>query len=325
MVGFEHVFSDLLCGRVLPSQLGAFSLKDMDSAVKKMERFVSSTALLYSELELHVRRKRRLRETSLWNQSPERIFSLMARAISTVFARIRLVFNSPARVAAGDKAAAIACGSTPVRLFGECLIFSGTSQEDEGLEEELEAEEICKRGGGGGSTTAPAAMAAPSTVGGSALALHYANIIIIIEKFLRLPHLVGEEARDDLYQMLPTSLKTTLRNKLRSYAKDLAIYDAPVAFDWKSKLEKTLTWLSPMAHNMVTWQTERNFEQSRVVAKVNVLLLQTIYFADREKTEAVICELLVGLNYICRYEQQHNALLRSGGSFDFDHFVDWRL
>lgn len=170
-----------------------------------------------------------------------------------------------------------------------------------------------------------AAYASPSTVGGSALALHYANVIIVIEKLLRYPHLVGEEARDDLYQMLPTSLRLSLRNNLKSYVKNFAIYDAPLAHDWKETLDGILAWLAPLAHNMIRWQSERNFEQQQIVTRTNVLLLQTLYFADREKTEAAICELLVGLNYICRYEHQQNALLDCASSFDFEDCMEWQL
>ncbi|KAL5851904.1 hypothetical protein ACOSQ3_007022 [Xanthoceras sorbifolium] len=169
------------------------------------------------------------------------------------------------------------------------------------------------------------AYAPPSTVGGSALALHYANVIIVIEKLLRYPHLVGEEARDDLYQMLPASLRTSLKTNLKSYVKNLAIYDAPLAHDWKETLDGILKWLAPLAHNMIRWQSERNFEQQQIVTRTNVLLLQTLYFADREKTEAAICELLVGLNYICRYEHQQNALLDCASSFDFEDCMEWQL
>ncbi|KAM7488289.1 hypothetical protein LguiB_025773 [Lonicera macranthoides] len=169
-------------------------------------------------------------------------------------------------------------------------------------------------------------VCAPSTtVGGSALALHYANVIIVIEKLLRYPHLVGEEARDDLYQMLPTSLRLSLKTNLKSYVKDLAIYDAPLAHDWKERLDGILKWLAPLAHNMIRWQSERNFEQQQIVSRTNVLLLQTLYLADRAKTEATICELLVGLNYICRYEHQQNALLDCASSFDFDDCPEWQL
>lgn len=167
--------------------------------------------------------------------------------------------------------------------------------------------------------------APPNTVGGSALALHYANVIIVLEKLLCYPHLVGDEARDDLYQMLPTSLRKTLKSSLKSYIKDLAIYDAPLAHGWRERLELMLKWLAPLAHNMIRWQSERNFEQQQIVTRKNVLLLQTLYFADREKTEAVICEILVGLNYICRYEQQQNALLDCASSFDFEDCMEWQL
>ncbi|XP_062108138.1 protein PSK SIMULATOR 1 [Humulus lupulus] len=167
--------------------------------------------------------------------------------------------------------------------------------------------------------------APPSTVGGSALALHYANVIIVIEKLLRYPHLVGEEARDDLYQMLPSSLRLSLRTNLKSYMKNLAIYDAPLAHDWKETLDGLLKWLAPLAHNMIRWQSERNFEQQQIVTRTNVLLLQTLYFADREKTEAAICKLLLGLNYICRYEHQQNALLDCASSFDFEDCMEWQL
>ncbi|XP_065863127.1 protein PSK SIMULATOR 3 [Euphorbia lathyris] len=164
-----------------------------------------------------------------------------------------------------------------------------------------------------------------STVGGSALAMRYANVIIVIEKLLRYPHLVGEEARADLYQMLPTSLRMSLRINLKSYVKNLAIYDAPLAHDWKETLDGILRWLAPLAHNMIRWQSERNFEQHQIVKRTNVLLLQTLYFADREKTEAAICELLVGLNYICRYEHQQNALLDCASSFDFEDCMQWQM
>ncbi|KAE9617603.1 hypothetical protein Lalb_Chr03g0037091 [Lupinus albus] len=167
--------------------------------------------------------------------------------------------------------------------------------------------------------------APPPTLGGSALALHYANVIIVIEKLLRYPHLVGEEARDDLYHMLPTSLRLSLKAKLKSYVKNLAIYDAPIAHDWKENLDGVLRWLAPLAHNMIRWQSERNFEQHQIVSRTNVLLLQTLYFADREKTEEAICEILVGLNYVCRYEHQQNALLDCASSFDFEDCMEWQL
>ena len=256
------------------------------------------------------------------------------------------------------------CGASPGRIFMDCLRLSGTVDDDDyggagnyddrssqisgcsvangGLRREYPNHSGCfnraqtgvhlqsKCGGtNGGARFGPKSKlmvyAPPSTAGGSALALHYANVIIVIEKLLRYPYLVGEEARDDLYHMLPTSLRVGLRTNLKSYAKNMAIYDAPLAHDWKETIDGILRWLAPLAHNMMRWQSERNFEQTQIVTRTNVLLLQTLYFADRERTEAAICKLLVGLNYICRYEHQQNALLDCASSFDFEDCMEWQM
>ncbi|GER54806.1 hypothetical protein STAS_32418 [Striga asiatica] len=222
-----------------------------------------------------------------------------------------------------------ACGLGPGHLFMECLSLSSSASKvndddnDDGQTSVAYSlkSSFVRNGEKHGRNNLPKTGA--HTVGGSALALHYANIIIIIEKLLKYPHLVGDEARDDLYQMLPTSLRKTLKTKLKSYVKDLAIFDAHLAHDWKERLDGLLGWLGPLAHNMIKWQTERNFEQQQIVARANVLLIQTLYFADREKTEGTICEILVGLNYICRYEQQQNALLDCASSFGFEDCRGW--
>lgn len=255
------------------------------------------------------------------------------------------------------------CGTSPGRLFMDCLISSSVVDDDDddddsaggyedrssqisscgmtngGLRRDYPNHSGCfsrvqmgvqsKFGGMNGSQFGPKSRlmvyAPPSTVGGSALALHYANVIIVVEKLLRYPYLVGEEARDDLYHMLPTSLRLSLRTNLKSYVKNLAIYDAPLAHDWKETLDGILRWLAPLAHSMIRWQSERNFEQQQIVARTHVLLLQTLYFADRKKTDAAICQLLVGLNYICRYEHQQNALLDCASSFDFEDCMEWQM
>ncbi|PWZ23993.1 hypothetical protein Zm00014a_014231 [Zea mays] len=259
------------------------------------------------------------------------------------------------------------CGASPGKMFMHCLSLSSSAPWTDGLEDEFSEDSSCisstirsgmlapfssEQGVPTTTTTTPpppnsgsigrkarrfgpkstvTSLAPASTVGGSALALHYANIVIVIEKLLRYPHLVGEEARDELYQMLPRSLKLALRRSLRARARSTAIYDAFLAHDWRGTLEKTtLAWLAPMAHNTVRWQAERSFEieqqqQQRVVSEGSVLLLQTLYFADREKTEAAVCELLVGLNYICRYERQQNALLDCSSSLGLDDCVEWQV
>lgn len=151
--------------------------------------------------------------------------------------------------------------------------------------------------------------APPETLGAAALALHYANVIIVIEKLVASPHLIGHDAREDLYNMLPASLRAALRAKLKPFAKGLtsSVYDTVLAGEWNEAMLGILEWLAPLAHNMIRWQSERSFEHQNFVSRTNVLLVQTLYYANQEKTESAITELLVGLNYIWRYGREVNA------------------
>ncbi|KAK8970544.1 hypothetical protein KSP40_PGU001568 [Platanthera guangdongensis] len=160
--------------------------------------------------------------------------------------------------------------------------------------------------------------APPSTLGAAALSLHYANLIMVIEKLAESPNSIGHDVRDDLYSMLPRSIRISLRVRLRSYAENLSssVFDPVLAEEWRQAMSKILQWLAPLAHNMLKWQSDRNFEKQLFVSSSNTLLLQTLYYANQEKTEAAITELLVGLNYLWRYGRELNArvvLDRAGG------------
>ncbi|XP_061337709.1 protein PSK SIMULATOR 1-like [Gastrolobium bilobum] len=143
---------------------------------------------------------------------------------------------------------------------------------------------------------------APSTLGDAALALHYANVITLIERVVSAPHLIDLQTRDDLYNMLPTTIRTALRAKLKWYAKSK--HDANLALEWSVVLTQILEWLAPLAHNMIKWYSERNFEREHTTLKANVLLVQTLYFANQAKTEAAMVELLVGLHYVCSIDRE---------------------
>lgn len=166
----------------------------------------------------------------------------------------------------------------------------------------------------------------PETLGAAALALHYANVIIYIEKLVASPHLIGNDARDDLYNMLPASIRAELRAKLKPVAKMLtsSVYDTVLAAEWSEAISRTLEWLSPMAHNMVRWQSERSFEHQSFASRTKVLLVQTLYFANQEKTEAAITELLIGLNYIWRFGREINAksLAECANGRTFEEYLD---
>ncbi|KAL6124726.1 hypothetical protein ACLB2K_077237 [Fragaria x ananassa] len=168
--------------------------------------------------------------------------------------------------------------------------------------------------------------APPETLGAAALALHYANVVIVIEKLVASPHLIGLDARDDLYNMLPASVRTALRARLKPYSKSLtsAVYDTVLAGEWNEAMAGILEWLAPLAHNMIRWQSERSFEQQTLVSRTHVLLVQTLYFANQQKTEATITELLVGLNYIWRFGREVNAkaLLDCDSNRTYDDFLE---
>lgn len=163
----------------------------------------------------------------------------------------------------------------------------------------------------------------PETLGSAALALHYANVIIVIEKLAASPHLIGLDAREDLYNMLPRRVRASLKDKLKPYTKTMASssgYDPSLAEEWTQAMSSILEWLAPLAHHMIRWQSERSFEQQSFVSRTNVLLVQTLYFANQEKTEEVITELLVGLNYVWKYGRELNAKALAGcGSFRVDN------
>ncbi|XP_072950773.1 protein PSK SIMULATOR 1 [Typha angustifolia] len=223
------------------------------------------------------------------------------------------------------------------------LLDSGIQRSDEVQVDVVEVEDACTEslqfGGSISNMKLSLSMfaskskflnAPPSTLGAAALPLHYANVIIVIEKLVMSPHLIGLDARDDLYDMLPTSIRAALRARLKSYAKNLAssVYDPALAAEWTEAITRILEWLAPLAHNMIRWQSDRNFEQRQHVSSgTNILLLQTLYFANQLKTEAAITELLVGLNYLWRYgrELSANATLECVSSRNFDDSVDSRL
>lgn len=142
-----------------------------------------------------------------------------------------------------------------------------------------------------------------STLGNAALALRYANLIVIIEKTVRSPRTIGSDKRDVLYTMLPGTLQSKLRSRLRCLARCL-VTDVRLANQWRMALATIVDWLGPLAHNTLRWQSERSLEKRGGSGVSGVLMLQTLHFAVTEKVEAAIAELLVGLNYVWRFEME---------------------
>ncbi|KAJ8444815.1 hypothetical protein Cgig2_034050 [Carnegiea gigantea] len=135
--------------------------------------------------------------------------------------------------------------------------------------------------------------APPSTVGGAGLAPRYANVILLVERHLNSGSPICDQARRNLYNLLPARLKTYIRSKLRvpwREAEDGGDSGNALAEGWWEAVDGILKWLIPMAQDTLTWQAERSMENQRVDTKPMILLLQTLHYANLEKTEFAIAE-----------------------------------
>ncbi|KAI3808030.1 hypothetical protein L1987_23971 [Smallanthus sonchifolius] len=307
---FEPMFAEFAntghdpCGWVL-------NIKDMEVKIKKMERYVAATATLYKVMdaltvlennlkksckkdhqEVHTAKQQKIlwqrqevkyvKERSLWNRSFDSVTSLLAASIFTILSRIKRAFGT-------------IDGYQSSQFYQDWNLVSKHEENNE------ISQGFCNFF----ETNSKMLKPASSTLGFAALSLHYANLIIVMDKMIRSPQLVGLDARDDLYTMLPTSIRSSLRKRLKGIG--FIASDPVLAGEWREALGKILGWLSPLAHNMIKWQSERSFEHQNLMPQTNVLLVKTLFFANQEKTEAAITELLVGLNYIWRFEREMNG------------------
>ncbi|KAJ4743567.1 plant/protein (DUF668) [Rhynchospora pubera] len=318
------------------------SRKEMDSKVKKMDRLITATSSLHKEMDNladveHSLKKllqcspgnqkgslvrtgkisavadlqqkifwlkqevKYLKQTSLWCYTYDAVVLLMARSAFMVMARIKHVFGLgqestvPLYRSVSVSAMVYPSLDTPTvdskpKFVSGPLLPNNNLRQCDFFESNKEA-----------------LVPPPMTLGASALAAHFASLVLLIEKMIRSPRSIGADTRDDMYTMLTTSVKRKLRERLRGVEwGPESVSDPCLATDWKCALHGIIGWLGPMAHATVRWQTERSFEQRRSAtgSKANVLLIQTLHFANCEKVEAAIVELLVGINYVWRFEKE---------------------
>ncbi|KMZ56561.1 hypothetical protein ZOSMA_93G00250 [Zostera marina] len=160
-----------------------------------------------------------------------------------------------------------------------------------------------------------------NTVGSSGMAIRYAEVVAALEMMLLVPETVGDEARIELYRMLPTGMQKAVNAKLKKKAKAKAVNrgesdgdDELMAEGWRDAALDILKWLGPMAKDTSTWQSERTCERKKLFDEdEKVFILQTLFFSDKEKAEAAIVEVLVGLSCVCKY----------GGGRGDDNDEDW--
>lgn len=288
------------------------------------------------------------KEASLWSQTYDKSVGRMARIVCVVYARIFVVFRpyfissisgmrrSPTEYCLLEdrdfylQRIEQASKTSPIGTDGGLVRIPRRNPFSDGFDR-ISGCENRKNDGVSG-------LASQSTLGGSALTLRYANVIILAERCLYAPETVNDDMREELYEMLPENLRRTVRAKLKKrwMRKEEEEEDEggrnghALAEGWRDALEEIMTWLAPMAHDSMTWQTEKNLERLQCYydgvgkpSSSSVLLMQTLHFSDLEKTEAAIVEVLVGLSCVFRYENRR----RSGdhessspsSSHDHDH------
>ncbi|ERN20604.1 hypothetical protein AMTR_s00070p00103330 [Amborella trichopoda] len=149
-------------------------------------------------------------------------------------------------------------------------------------------------------------------LGSAGLALHYANIITQIDSLVSRPSAVPPNTRDTLYQGLPPSVKLALRSKVQSFylKEELTVPQI------KAEMEKTLQWLVPIATNTTKahhgfgwvgeWASTGSDVNRKPAGQSDIIRIQTLHHADKEKTEAYILDLVVWLHHLV-------SQARSGG------------
>ncbi|RWW76787.1 hypothetical protein BHE74_00015094, partial [Ensete ventricosum] len=115
---------------------------------------------------------------------------------------------------------------------------------------------------------------------------------------------VPPSTRDSLYQGLPPSVKSALRSKLQffQFKEELTVPQI------KCEMEKTLHWLVPIAFNTIRahqgfgwvgeWAKTRIGLNQIAAARTGVVKIETLYHADKSKTETYILDLVVWLHHL---------------------------
>ncbi|WCJ44107.1 hypothetical protein M5689_024797 [Euphorbia peplus] len=154
-------------------------------------------------------------------------------------------------------------------------------------------------------------------LGSAGLALHYANIITQIDTLVSRSSSVPPNTRDALYQGLPPSIKSALRSKIQSFQ----IKEELTVMQIKAEMEKTLQWLVPIATNTTKahhgfgwvgeWANTGSDVNRKPTGQADLLRIETLHHADKDKTETIILELVVWLHHLVGQSRGSNGGLRS--------------
>lgn len=150
-------------------------------------------------------------------------------------------------------------------------------------------------------------------LGPAGLALHYANIISQIDTLVSRSSSVPPNTRDALYQSLPPTIKSSLRSKLHSFG----VKEELTVSQIKAEMEKTLRWLVPIASNTTKahhgfgwvgeWANTGSDVNCKPNGQIDLIRIETLYHADKEKTEAYILELVIWLHHLISLSKTANG------------------
>uniref|UniRef100_A0A0E0L3C9 DUF668 domain-containing protein n=1 Tax=Oryza punctata TaxID=4537 RepID=A0A0E0L3C9_ORYPU len=330
-------------------------------------------------------RVRRLKEESLWSQSYEKAVILMARAACAVFVRVCVVFGAhvaglpppvpPAEAVHTRFSKLLLHPMSAAAAVAQSRSLSGPIQRrDVPLRIEMSSNScpIIRSHWQQPWLTSPPGVdwrkllePPPGTVGGAGLDLQYANVITTAERLLvETDQAEGrrhEEARAELYAMLPSKLRAAVRAKLRGWWRERAggsgggapvvqldaglaegwrsaalravmraklrewwrerdggaapvvELDAGLAEGWRSAAGRILAWLAPMARDTARWHAERSMDRQRRFevggggGGARAWALQTLRWADAEKAEAAVVEVLVALSCVGWYDERRRV------------------
>lgn len=154
-------------------------------------------------------------------------------------------------------------------------------------------------------------------LGPAGLALHYANIINHIDNIVSRSCAMPPNARDTLYHSLPPTIKSALRSKLQSFEVKEELTSSRI----KAEMEKILRWLVPFASNtnkahhgfgwVGEWANTGSELNYKLSGQMDMSRIETLYHADKEKTEALILELVVWLHHLISKSRNSSGGARS--------------
>ncbi|XP_021744022.1 uncharacterized protein LOC110710074 [Chenopodium quinoa] len=266
---------------------------------------------------------RHLKEVSLWNYSYDKVVGIMAKMVCVLYARICMLFRPYIFILQQNKTInkRLYSDSIPkTTMSGPIHInpcpkkvphmqFLSSDNSNVFVKEDVKLRLAIRHYNYHliNNNNKVFQAAPPSTVGGSGLVSRYASVVLLAERYFNSESLIGDQARESMYNMLPSSLKMYVRSKLRVAWREIENnnYDGDALTEgWRKAVGDMLEWLVPVAEKTIMWQAERNMEKQRFDSKPTVLLLQTLHYADLEKTEATLAEVLVGLSFIYMYENR---------------------